>query len=196
MAYPGNVSTALQVDPVAAQDPEYLAFMRGAGYDETEVMAELARKQAGLGRQIDRARPRFADNLRQAQTGVQQDFTNRGLFRSGARMVGEVDQMNDVRRQQLEFESGIRDQQGDLVADSMKQIASGRREAADRALAGRTNAALNAANASGGYPSPNPPGGGGGGAPGGSGGPAAPRPNMGFRRPANKASTVGGRGAI
>lgn len=147
MAYPGNV--ALQVDPIAAQDPDYLAFMRGAGYSETEVMADLARRQGQLGRQLDRAAPRFADNLRQAETGVKQDFTNRGLFRSGARMVGQVDAGNEVRRAEADFRAGIADQQGDLTSDAMKQIAEGRRTAMDMALTSRQTAAINAANASG-----------------------------------------------
>lgn len=137
----------LQMDPVAAQDPSYLAFMRGAGYSEAEVVANLARKKGQLSRQLDRSAPRFADELRQAEQGVQQDFTNRGLYRSGARMVGQVDAGNRVRREEQEFRTGIMEQQSDLTAAAMEQIAAGRRGAADQALIGRQQAALNAANA-------------------------------------------------
>lgn len=146
MPYP-----ALQVDPVAAQDPDYLAFMRGAGYDETEILAELARKKGALGRQIDRAAPRFADQGRQALTNVQNDFTNRGLFRSGARMVNQVDATNEVRRNQIDFNAGVYEQAGDLQAQAQRDIAERRRQAADQALQGRTNAALAAANAQSAY---------------------------------------------
>lgn len=136
----------LQVDPIAAQDPEYLAFMRGAGYSEAEVMAELARKQGSLSRQLDRSAPRFADELRQAGTGVEQDFANRGLYRSGARMVHQTDAENAVRRQEQEFRFGIQDQKGDLTANAMRDIAEQRRQAADMALTSRQTAAINAAN--------------------------------------------------
>lgn len=177
MAYPGNV--ALQVDPVAAQDPDYLAFMRGAGYSESEVMADLARRQGQLGRQIDRAAPRFADELRLAEKGVKTDFTNRGLYRSGARMVHQVDAGNVVRRNEADFRAGIADQQGDLTSDAMKQIAEGRRQAMDMALTSRQTAAINAANSQGVGPiTGHDPGAGGPGSPGARP-PAAPPP----RRP-------------
>lgn len=145
--YPGNVQ--LQVDPVAAQDPDYLAFMRGAGYSEAEVMADLARRQGQLGRQLDRAAPRFADELRQAETGVKNDFTGRGLYRSGARMVNQVDAGNVVRRNEADFRAGIADQSADMTSDAMKTIAEYRRKAMDQALTSRQTAALNAANSQG-----------------------------------------------
>lgn len=144
---PNFAGAALTVDPVAAQDPIYLAFMRGQGYNEAEVLAELARKQGSLTRQVDRATPRFRDEERIAEQGVKNDYTGRGLYRSGRRMTNQVDAGNVVRRNEQEFLSGIGDQRGDLIADSMKQIASGRREAADMALTSRQTAAINAANA-------------------------------------------------
>lgn len=144
---PNYAGAGLVVDPGAAQDPSYLAFMRGAGYNEAEIMAELARKQGSLTRQVERAKPRFADETRQAEAGVQSDFATRGLYRSGARMVHQVDAGNVVRRNEQEFLSGVGDQRGDLIADSMKQIAEGRRQAADMALTSRQTAAINAANA-------------------------------------------------
>lgn len=144
---PNYAGAALTVDPIAAQDPTYLAFMRGAGYSEAEVLAELARKQGALTRQVDRARPRFADELRQTETNVKDDFQSRGLYGSGSRMVHQVDAGNVVRRNEQDFLSGIGDQRGDLIADSMKQIAAGRRDAADMALTSRQTAAINAANA-------------------------------------------------
>lgn len=191
------------MDPVAAQDPAYLSFMRGAGYDEAEVLANLARQQGQLDRQLQRSAPRFKDQLRQASDAVQTDYTNRGFYRSGARMVGQVDAENDVRRQEGEYRAGITDQQSDLTANAMQAIAAGRRGAADQALAGRQAAALAAANAGVGLGAF-----GGVGAGGNSGGdpnkqpalaPPKPRvvkPNPGFRQPYGKASTVGGRGAI
>lgn len=136
----------LQVDPIAAQDPSYLAFMRGAGYSEAEVMAELARKQGSLQRTLERSAPRFQDELRQAGTAVQNDFTNRGLYRSGARMVGQVDAENNIRRQEQEFRFGIADQKGDMTSAAMRDIAAGRQQAADAALTARQTAAINAAN--------------------------------------------------
>jgi hypothetical protein len=139
----------LQVDPIAAQDPSYLAFMRGAGYSEAEVMAELARKQGGLQRQLERSAPRFADQLRQAGTGVARDFQNRGLYSSGGRMVQQTDAENEVRRAQQDFNFGIRDQQGDLTSQAMRDIASQRQQAADMMLTSRQTAAINAANSQG-----------------------------------------------
>lgn len=163
---PDYAGMALNLDPIASQDPEYLAFMRGAGYSEAEVLAELARKQGSMKRQLARAQPRFADELRQAETGVQSDFTNRGLYRSGARMVEQVDAGNRVRRDQLEFNSGISDQMGDLNSAAMRDIAEGRRQAMDMALTSRQTAAINRANSGqgvgglGGYPTAGGSGGG------------------------------------
>jgi hypothetical protein len=160
----------LQVDPIAAQDPEYLAFMRGAGYSEAEVLAELARKQGSLQRQLERSAPRFADELRTTGEAVKNDFEGRGLYRSGGRMVQQVDAENAVRRNEQEFRFGIADQQGDLNSAAMRDIAEGRRQAADMMLTSRQTAAINAANANtGGMPTghtlgPEP---GNGGAPGG-----------------------------
>jgi hypothetical protein len=149
---PDYAGMALNMDPIASQDPEYLAFMRGAGYSEAEVLAELARKQGSMKRQLARAQPRFADELRQAEKGVETDFTNRGLYRSGNRMVEQVDAGNRVRRDQLEFNSGISDQMGDLSSAAMRDIAEGRRQAMDMALTSRQTAAINAANATPGGP--------------------------------------------
>lgn len=138
------------MDPIASQDPEYLAFMRGAGYSEAEVMADLARRQGSLTRQLDRAAPRFKDELRQAEGAVDNDFQGRGLYRGGARMVKRVDAGNVVRRNEADFRAGIADQREDLNSNAMKQIAEQRRIAMDMALTSRQTAAINAANASGG----------------------------------------------
>lgn len=136
--YPG----ALQADPVAAQDPSYLAFMRGAGYSEADVLAELARKKGQLDRQLARSAPRFADQLRQATTGVQQQYSNNGLYRSGARMGAQVDARNAVQQNQLDFNSGISDQEADLHANAIRQIAQNRQQAAEQALNARQNIAV------------------------------------------------------
>lgn len=184
----------INLDPVASQDPEYLAFMRGAGYSEAEVLAELARKQGSLQRQLERSAPRFADELRTAEQGVEQDFTNRGLYRSGARMSKQVDVGNVVRRNEQEFRFGIADQQGDMNSAAMRDLADQRRQAADYALRSRQLIAEeNAANQPENMPTSHnlgpAPAGPGGGYPG-----AAPRTatqnrvNSAFRR-----RTVGGR---
>jgi hypothetical protein len=62
-------------------------------------------------------------------------------------MVHQVDAGNVVKRNEQEFLSGIGDQRGDLIADSMKQIAQGRQQAADMALTSRQTAAITAAQA-------------------------------------------------
>jgi hypothetical protein len=165
----------INLDPVASQDPEYLAFMRGAGYSEAEVLAELARKQGSLQRQLERSAPRFADELRTAEQGVEQDFTNRGLYRSGARMSKQVDVGNVVRRNEQEFRFGIADQQGDMNSAAMRDLADQRRQAADYALRSRQLIAEeNANNQPANMPTSHnlgpEPGGGGGGYPG------APKP--------------------
>lgn len=128
---------AQTVDPTAAQDPAYLAFMRGAGYDESEILANLARRQSQLNAQYTRAQPGYQDQMRQAVAGVQDDFTGRGLGRSGASAVHTIDAANVVRRQQADFNAGIADQRSDLQADSMTQIASLRRQAQEQAITAR-----------------------------------------------------------
>lgn len=141
------IATGLPTDAVAAGDPAYLAFMRGAGYSESETLADAARQQSQLRRQMARVLPSYADELRIGQNAIGDQYQTSGLFRGGARMGHQVDQAVDVNRRQQNYVAGINDQIANSQSDAMRNIADLRRRAAEQAVTGRTNIAIGNANA-------------------------------------------------
>ena len=86
-------------DHRATQDPGYAAYLASIGLAKGEIDDEIALREELFVEDTRRRSDTYARATEQAVEGVQQNFENRGLFRSGTRMRSEAD-----TRQKLGYE--------------------------------------------------------------------------------------------
>ena len=126
----------------AAADPAYLAYLRGAGVEESEIQNILGTRVGALVRQLGRELPAYADKRDRAVEGAGMAAESRGLFRSGARMTQQNRAGMDVDRERMNFEASIRDQIAELYGTSALDIARLRRDLAEQGITGAQNVTL------------------------------------------------------
>lgn len=121
-----------------AVDPSFLAFLRSQGIEESDIQGEIARRTSQITRGLERRQPVYADQM---ERGLEQDahsFEDRGLYRSGARLVAQQRTATDIDRARLEDESGVRDQIANLEQSGAAQVAALRRQTAEQEMNTRT----------------------------------------------------------
>lgn len=126
---------ALSLTP--ATDPAYLAFLRAQGIEESDAMGEIDRRVSSLTRGLTRRMPVYADRAERSQEGVTSDFEDRGLYRSGARLVAQQRAANDVERDRLEDIAGTQDGVADAYAGGARTVAALRRQQTEQELSTR-----------------------------------------------------------
>lgn len=120
-----------------AEDPAFLAFMRGVGVDEGELGSEVNYRTAQLQGRLRRRLPAFQDAANEGAEKTGLEYEDRGFLNSGARLVAQARGRRDVARDALEYEAGIREQMSDLQFDAARSIAKGRRGLAEEGYAAR-----------------------------------------------------------
>lgn len=70
-------------------DPTYLAFLRGAGYSYNQALQLAAQNEAQARSTYQTANSRLPEQLRQAQESTDTGLLDRGVWRSGERLVRE-----------------------------------------------------------------------------------------------------------
>jgi hypothetical protein len=123
---------ALTLPPAA--DPTYLAYLRTLGLDESEAMGEVERRVSSLTRGLTRRQPVYADREERTQESIGEDYENRGLFQSGARLVAQQRAATDISRDRLEDQAQTADQIAGEYGGLARQVAGIRRSAAEREL--------------------------------------------------------------
>ena len=124
-------STAPQGMP-GANDPSYLAYMRGMGVEEGNINILAGTRADALQRQLNRGLPAYAEQREQAVEGAGDAAESRGMYRSGRRMTEQARVGRESDRARMDFETGIRDQMTELFLNNAMQIATIRRDFLER----------------------------------------------------------------
>lgn len=103
-------------ETTARQDPAYAAFLRAQGLRSSEISDEIALRQDLFTEDARRRSDAYGRAQERATKGVQTDYENRGLFRSGSRMRTEAEKRATLGYEQeaaqaaaqREHESGLR----------------------------------------------------------------------------------------
>lgn len=119
------------------QDPVFLAYLRSQGMSESDVAGELAIRTSSLSRQLARQLPAYDDQAQRSQEGISNSYEDRGMFRSGARLVAQQRQATDDDRAKLNFTAGVTDQLSGATLSTAADVARIRRGTAEEELAAR-----------------------------------------------------------
>jgi len=141
-------AAAQQPAASASADPAYLAYLRGAGVEESALNNVLGTRVSSLVRQLGRELPAYADKRERAVEGAGNAAESRGFFRSGQRMTDQFRAGYDVDRERNNFEAGIRDQIAELYGVNALDIARIRQGLTEEGINGAQQVTLN--NAQGG----------------------------------------------
>lgn len=87
-------------DHRAETDPGYAAYLASLGLKKGEIDDEIKLREELFVEDTRRRSETYARATDQAIEGVQQDFENRGLFRSGTRMRSEAEKREQIGYQQ------------------------------------------------------------------------------------------------
>jgi hypothetical protein len=132
--------------PSAAADPAYLAYLRSVGVEESAVQNVANQRVSSLTRQMARQLPYYAQQRSQAIEGVGNSWEDRGMYRSGNRIVKQADAGREVDRQRNEYTTGVQDEIGGIYLTTAADIAARRRALAEQGINSAQTVALNNAN--------------------------------------------------
>lgn len=130
-----------------AQDPQYLAFLRASGFDDEQARAEIAARQAEIQAQKVLKRNAFAQQLMSARGQVQDEFQDRGMYGSGARLQADTRAIAETGQRQAEYEQGLGRESAGLDRDLVSTLARSARERAEEGLLARDRVAIGNARA-------------------------------------------------
>lgn len=126
----------------AAADPSYLAYLRGAGIEESELNNVLGTRVGALTRSIGRELPAYADKRAEAIESAGNAAESRGFYRSGQRMTDQFRAGRDVDRERMNFEATTRDQIAELYSTNALDVARIRRELIEKGITGAQDVAI------------------------------------------------------
>lgn len=118
--------------------PAYLAFLRAQGMEETEAVGEAQSRISALRRGLNLRLPDYEEREKRGMEGVGEDYENRGLFRSGARLVAQQRLANDTQQDKLNDTLGTNEAVADIERNMAGTIARIRRDRAEKELSYRT----------------------------------------------------------
>jgi hypothetical protein len=121
------------------QDPAYLAFLRGAGFNQSQIQAQTAKQKAGLQAQLEAQKPYWAQQI---QTGVRNaldNAANRGTTRGSNRIENQNQATTAVNQAQASYETNVANQQAGLDASSATQLAQLQQQQAEQTLQAQNN---------------------------------------------------------
>lgn len=127
------------------EDPAFLAFLRAQGIEEAELANTVAQRLGIIERTRNVAIPRLQEDEARAVQRVADVFENRGLFRSGQRLLRQSEVAQAFGRRRADLEARLADQGASLIQQLTAQIAANRRQAAEEALAAQQRTAVAAA---------------------------------------------------
>lgn len=136
------MAVTLPTNPYA--NPAYLAFLRAQGLEESDAVGEAQTRISALRRGLNMRLPDYAEGEKRGLESVGEDFENRGLFRSGARLVAQQRVSDDQQKAKLGDIAGVQDEVAQTSAALARSVAGLRRARAEQELSYRTgNGAAN-----------------------------------------------------
>ena len=137
------LGSVLAIEP--EQDPQFLAFQRALGVEESELRNSIQRRRAATQRRLAIELPSLD---RQLQLGIEQigdRFAARGIPKAGERALEESRLQGDVGGQRAQLISDAAEQQANLDAELAQKLAEQQRKLAEASLETRQNLATSAA---------------------------------------------------
>lgn len=128
---------AVVIPTTPSVDPAFLAFLRSQGMEESDIAGEIARRTSSITRGLALNAPVYEENLQQGLKGISESFEDRGISRSGQRLVAQQEFSNDQNRQRMGAEANARQQIADLNSSGAAQVAALRRRTAEQEMATR-----------------------------------------------------------
>lgn len=116
------------------QSPQYLSFLRSAGFSDAQINANSAKQKTQLQAQLEAQRPIWAQTLQQGLSGVLNNSAGRGTVRSSNRLQGQNQVQQNVSRAQAGYEGDIANQIGNIDAQTQASLASLQQQRAEQAL--------------------------------------------------------------
>lgn len=138
----------LQASPRALnpeEDPQFLAFQRALGTQENELRASIAMQRARLQSDLANRMPEFDRQKAEGLENIQNDYLNRGTFRSGMRLQEQDRTAGGVERQRASAIQQTRQGTADLEGSLARQIAENRRRLAEEGINTRQRLSIDAA---------------------------------------------------
>lgn len=118
--------------------------MRGQGIDESDARGATAQRISALQRALNLRLAGYGPQEQQELQKVSGNYEDRGLFRSGQRLVDQQNASNDIERQKLGDIASTDDQIAQSQQELASQIAKIRRGTADATLESSYNQQLGA----------------------------------------------------
>jgi len=132
--------------PSAAADPVYLNYLRSMGVEESAIQNVANQRVSSLTRQMARQLPVYAQNRQDAVQNVGNSWEDRGMYRSGQRIVKQADAGREVDRQRDEYLANTNDQIAGTYLTTAADIARLRRGLAEQGITSAQTVAMNNAN--------------------------------------------------
>lgn len=119
------------------QDPAFLAYLRGAGVAESDVVGEAQWRIGAIQRARGRKLPEYGIQQRRGQEGVRRDYEDRGFLNSGARAVAEQRVANDANRERSNYLAESGEEIMGYQRGAANDVAAIRRKTMEEELAAR-----------------------------------------------------------
>lgn len=121
------------------QDPSYLAFLRGMGFNQSQIQSQTAKQKAGLQSQLEAQKPYWAQQITQGVRGVLNNAAGRGTVRGSNRIAGQNQATQNVNKAQADYETGVANQQGALDDNAATQLAQLQQQQAEAQISAQNN---------------------------------------------------------
>ena len=126
------------------EDPSFAAFMRQFRFDKKQIKAALKAQRQAYANRIGRARDTYREQERTGLQGIDTSAENRGLYRSGQRLIDRNDLRARVGLQRDNELGAIRDQRAQTEREAAEKLSRLRRDRAEAELGSRERLSIEA----------------------------------------------------
>lgn len=128
------------------EDPQYLAFQRAMGVQDSDLRSNNALQRSLVQRQAYRQLPRIQQQTADTVRDIGLNATARGTFGSGTRVRAQNQAQQAGDQQTGDIVTDLADEQALMERQLAMQLAELRRQDAEQQLAARVRLSLDAAN--------------------------------------------------
>ncbi len=104
-------------------DPAYQAYMRQSSYQKEDRNSRMWEAIGSAQRRWQAVQPQYQDQTRNATSAVDLDYENRGLYRSGARVMDRTYAAQDIEHRRRAAEQDYYEQVYGEQTDAYRDVA-------------------------------------------------------------------------
>lgn len=131
------------------QDPQFLAFQRALGVEESELRASIAMRASAVQRRVANQLPQIQQQTQEGVRTAGLSAEARGVFKGGNRVRNQTDILNQGAMQQQGVVAGGQEEIASMESELARQIAANRRRQAETELDTRQSLATGYATSNG-----------------------------------------------